>query len=146
MGAEQSTDETPKYNKTRLMLATIKNDFKNIEHFLNDGDSVSDKDELGRTLLHYVAEYTYASTYANKIIHAVLKNGGDLNVTDTLLGWTPLMLAVNDSNLVVVRTLLQFGADASIIDLNGKNALALARKIGERKITTLLQHNTDLKL
>eukprot|EP00456_Euglypha_rotunda_P024784 TRINITY_DN20201_c0_g1_i5.p1 TRINITY_DN20201_c0_g1~~TRINITY_DN20201_c0_g1_i5.p1 ORF type:complete len:250 (-),score=38.33 TRINITY_DN20201_c0_g1_i5:12-722(-) len=70
-----------------------------------------------------------ASENGNHEIVAILaKHKASLNLPKKLSGSTPLIRATEKGNTEVVRTLLHFGADPTLTDLNGKTALT--REIG----------------
>lgn len=61
----------------------------------------------------------------------LLKNKADINIKNSQ-GYTPLMLSVMKNNIDMVRLLLDYGADANILDNKGRNA----KKIGEDMMAT----------
>jgi len=54
-------------------------------------------------------------------------------------GYTPLILATVFSNAELVNTLLKFGADVNLRDVNGQTAFVIAEKNDYQDIVKLLR-------
>lgn len=73
-----------------------------------------------------------------QIIRIMVKDGVAVNSRGKL-NRTPLMAAVEFSRLGAVKTLLELGADRSLTDDDGKDALSIAEKRGNTEIVALLR-------
>lgn len=90
----------------------------------------------GRTPLHIVMERGLDLD----ILDQLLRHGACVNASDSY-GHTPLYVAVRKGRHEHVERLLQAGADASIVDVNGRTAVDLAKDKGNAKILSLLSDN-----
>ncbi|KAL1879113.1 hypothetical protein VTK73DRAFT_7337 [Phialemonium thermophilum] len=69
----------------------------------------------------------------------LLKNyGADLDQVDKLYGWTPLVHAASEGNVPCLKTLLNVGADANILDEKGLPAMYYAAWEGHLECMRLL--------
>jgi len=66
-----------------------------------------------------------AKNGSNTTVKRCIKNGDDINVTNKY-GKTPLILAVSGNYLMVVKTLIDAGADVNYKDDDGRSALCKA--------------------
>jgi len=77
-------------------------------------------------------------------------NGFDennLNSWDKNRFYTPLLLAVEDSDIEIIDELVKLGADVNVKDDNGKTALMDAAHEGEIDVVeTLIKYNVDVSL
>lgn len=67
--------------------------------------------------------------------------GADLNQTDKLYGWTPLFHAASEGNVPCLRTLLEVGARADIVDEKDLSAMYYAAWEGHLECMRLLSSN-----
>ena len=93
-------------------------------------------DEYGLTLL------TYACKLSNvKLAHILLEHGINVNgyqsPCDTYKVY-PIMEAIANNNIELVKLLLEYHADLDIKDSNGSTPLALAKETGVKEIENLL--------
>ena len=93
-------------------------------------------DEYGLTLL------TYACKLSNvKLAHILLEHGINVNgcqsPCDTYRVY-PIMEAIANNNIELVKLLLEYHADLDIKDSNGSTPLALAKETGAKEIENLL--------
>jgi ankyrin repeat protein len=103
-----------------------------IKHILAGKPDINLKDTSGNQAIHYAA----VSTLDNfKLID---KAGADLN-TQTLIGETPLIVAVNSKNTPVVEYLITRHIDVNKTDRHGKTALNYALEFDMGDIVALLQ-------
>ena len=96
-----------------------------VARLLDAGASVGARDEHLRTPLHVAA-----ASNNREVAAVLLDRGADVNAQDWK-GCTPLHRAVaHGADSPLVRLLLERGADASLLDVNGKSAADLADEIG----------------
>lgn len=93
-------------------------------------------DEYGLTLL------TLACKLGNIVFSRILlENGADANghqASSDLYPVYPLMIAIADKNVELVRLLLAYGASYDVQDADGNTPLSLARQVGSSEIEALL--------
>lgn len=93
-------------------------------------------DEYGLTLL------TLACKLGNiGFARILLENGADANgcqASSDLYTVYPLMIAIADKNVELVRLLLEYGANCDVQDDDGNTPLSLARQAGSSEIEVLL--------
>lgn len=85
---------------------------------INEGADVKDKDEDGRTLLHYANE----SIINAQVVRAAIEHGAEVDARD-IYGKTPLHYAALGGNLEAVKELLDNGADVNAQDKHGHTPL-----------------------
>jgi hypothetical protein len=108
-----------------------------VREFLEQGADVNWVDPFsGRISLHNVAD-AHEQDHPD-IVKALLDAGANPNVRDRLEVQTPLMYAAAHGYTESVRILIDAGADASIVDNNGRTALMLAEEEGHDEIVDLL--------
>ena len=126
--------EQAKVNK-EIFLAITNNDFAQVKSLIDGGVSADFVlDEKGRTPL-----LAAANLGRLKIIQYLVGRKVNLEASD-FEGKTALMLAISGNNLETVRYLLGVGVDLDKKNEDGQNALALAKKVGNGKILSSLQH------
>lgn len=84
------------------------------------------------TTMHYAAE----SGSLNSII-CMVSRGANIDPADTY-SRTPLMIAIENNNSAVARSLIELGADIDSTDIYGKTPLMYACKVGSLEIVELL--------
>ncbi|XP_059167490.1 ankyrin repeat domain-containing protein 50-like [Physella acuta] len=76
-------------------------------------------------------------------VQRLLDRGDDVNAEDN--GWTPLLVAVKNANVAVVRLLLQAGADVNWTNRKGQSALLFAvHNVDLEVVELLLQCQADV--
>ena len=78
------------------------------------------------------------SGHSPELLLLLQKYGADLDQIDKLYGWTPLVHAASEGNVAGLRTLLEFGANPSILDEKGLPALYYAAWEGHLESMALL--------
>lgn len=73
-----------------------------------------------------------------KIVETLIKNGADVNITNSKNGATALIIAANDGHVKVVEVLLKNNADVNIKAGNGMTALDAAKYGKNQSIIKML--------
>ena len=101
-------------------------------------EQIDVEDSDGRTPLSFAAERGHGS-----VVHALLKNGANLEARDKIYGLTPLSWAVVGGSDAVVRALLTAGANVEDAE-SGSTPLTIAARRGAVEVTSLLlQHGAN---
>jgi len=103
--------------------------------------NVNTKTTKGNTVLHYAIDKQYSYDIINKL----LKRGADINATN-IHHVSILMVAIyNKSPLLIIKLLIENGAEINCISKNGKSPLSIAYTIDDYPaIKLLLQHGAKL--
>ncbi|OMJ81487.1 hypothetical protein SteCoe_18055 [Stentor coeruleus] len=154
-----------------LYRTVICGHFEATEYLLKQGADPNIPNNLGETPLHQAADnslYSMAELLlknkANpnyqqndgdsplhhaafrgdlKMVELILKSAGDPNLHNYMFGRTPLHYAVDCGHADCVKTMLQYGADSSLRDKQGKNAMDLCTSI---EISNILRQFTRISL
>ena len=158
-----------KWSSVDLRGAALNGDFQIVNESIDQGISVDDTDELGRTALMFAsfnghseviqfliangAEVNLendegrtslmfaASGPFSQTVSLLLENGADVNRSDSVEEWTPLMYAAAEGNNEVVELLLEHGANPNAKDTDGETALDFAENNGHAQTVTLLRNS-----
>ena len=126
---------------TPLHYASTRGHLRIVRWLLDNGAEVSPKEKRGATPLHCAAHYGHLD-----VCRILLESNADVDSQDEL-GSTPLQRASNRSDegsTVIVRLLLDYGADVRVRDLNGKTASEVADGPEREQIVQLLsQHAAE---
>lgn len=92
------------------------------------------RDKNGLTAVHYTADGGH-----DDLLLWVLRDGGPVDIEDSVNGWSPLMrVACLSGNYDVAETLIDKGADINRFDKTGKNVLMAASMNGHFNLVRLL--------
>ncbi|MBC6686719.1 ankyrin repeat domain-containing protein [Wolbachia pipientis] len=92
----------------------------------NSCKNIYERDENGRTVLHYAVDA--------KTVRLLVEKGANVNAAD-VKGHTALHLAIMEKRLEVVRELIKSGADVNAEEYGNKcTPLHLACMVGEKEI------------
>jgi ankyrin repeat protein len=154
-----------------LRGAALSGDLQVVNESLEQGISVDDTDELGRTALMF-AGYNGHNDVVNALIEneadvnlendegrtslmfaasgpfsetvsLLLENGADVNRSDAVEEWTPLMYAAAEGNSEVVELLLEHGANSAAEDSDGETAADFAENNGHTQTAALLRDSLN---
>ena len=107
---------------TPLMVAAFNGKLPVVKWFLEKGATVTLKDKAGWNMLHFAAQG--GDTYILDLIHNHVPN----IESRSLVGITPLMVAVGNCKLHAVQWFIEKGASVACVDENGCNILHFAAK------------------
>lgn len=115
VNARAVKDETP------LMLASLAGQGDVVNYLLQRGADINARSVHGLTALH-------AAAYAGQteIVSLLVAKGAEVNDASNRFNVSPLLLASDENHIETVRALLRHGADVSIPEVNGFNALSKA--------------------
>ena len=105
-------------NATCLLLAVHSPDI--LDFLISQGSDVHARDTLGRTALHYAAEWSRLNA-----VKVLLEHNADVNIQDDI-GNTPLHDAVATGNLETVTFLVERGADPYLRNRDKEDAILMA--------------------
>ena len=130
-GADVNVQDKKK--RTPLIFAASNGHTPVIGFLISKGADVNMRDSGGRTALLYASKRSFNETAA-----LLLEKGADVNVQSKKKKVTALMLAAVWDNTVLVRMLLDHGADPHLVDIFGRSAKVLAEKKGNSAVVELL--------
>jgi len=167
--ADQSAIE--EWTAADLRSAALNGELKTVNESIEQGISVDNADELGRTALMFAAFNGH-----NEVIELLIANGAsvnrendegrtplmfaasgpfpetvlllieneaDVNRSDSVEEWTPLMYAAAEGNNEVVALLLEHGADPNAMDTDGETATDFAQNNGHTQTVALLRNKLN---
>lgn len=151
-----------------LRGAALSGDLQTVKDSIEQGISVDDTDELGRTALMFAAFNGHnevielliengaevnleneegrtslmfaASGPFSETVSLLLENSADVNRSDSVEEWTPLMYAAAEGNSEVVELLLEHGAKPAAEDSDGETAADFAENNGHKETVALLRN------
>ncbi|MCX6774391.1 MAG: ankyrin repeat domain-containing protein [Candidatus Micrarchaeota archaeon] len=112
--------------ETCLIDAIEQGDNKEIEILMNAHVDANSFDQFGRTALMLAITNLEKLEEYSKLCALLIKRGADVNANDDD-GDTPLMLAVDEGNLGIIRMLIRSGANVNAKNNEGETALMRAR-------------------
>ena len=120
--------------RTALMLASFNGHSGIVALLINNGAVLDLVDGFGRTALHYASTGPFLPT-----VEFLLKKGANPNLVDSEEHFTPLMFAAAEGHIDVVRILIEYHADPSMVDIDGDTAETFARNNGHEEVADLLK-------
>lgn len=110
---------SPAYKPMLLITAAKLNASAICEVLVTDGKyNVNFCDDArGETALHFAVKHNHLET-----VKVLIKSGADLEIRESLFGWTPLFLAAVDGLSEIAEELLAAGARADLVDNSGWSA------------------------
>ena len=126
-GEKDGTDGTPKYRNLQTILGSLlaialKSDFAEIVQILiAHHANINHRGARGETAL-YIATQSGHEGYVKAIIQSSSCHKIDLDLPETVHGWTPLFVACVEGRLSILKVLLEAGANRRIRDQSGWTA------------------------
>eukprot|EP00588_Corethron_pennatum_P021550 CAMPEP_0194319012 /NCGR_PEP_ID=MMETSP0171-20130528/15542_1 /TAXON_ID=218684 /ORGANISM="Corethron pennatum, Strain L29A3" /LENGTH=192 /DNA_ID=CAMNT_0039076093 /DNA_START=37 /DNA_END=615 /DNA_ORIENTATION=+ len=112
-----------------------------VEDWLRGGGSVDETDQKGNTVLIISAA---RCAHAERLIEYLLEDGpgrpASINLQNTM-GMSALMIAAAYNQHPCAARLIEAGADISLRDLKGRNALQIAQGAGATQVETMLRES-----
>lgn len=124
-----------------LAIATKANYKVIVEMLVRAGVDINWRDSTGETALHVAARFGHEEC-AEVIIAGSETSKADLEIVENSYAWTPLHVAAVDGHLLVVKILIDAGADVSRLDSSGWTAKEHAALRGHMSIAKLLAQHT----
>ena len=128
----------------KLLYAVMSSNIKEVKTLIKEGEDVNYVNTLGNSLLHIAIQNN-----ENKILGELLNAPGiDINVKNKSFGYTPLILAVSQSNTKITKMLLDKNANVDIQANHGITALMTSLGLkGENDLSMLLlDHNANINI
>lgn len=138
VGADVNRLDSKQQSAYLIATSEVGDDPRLLEVTLDAGADVNAKDSSNGTGLVRAAHRGYP-----QIVDRLIAAGIDLDHVNRL-GWTALLEAValgdgGPDYQEVVRSLVEAGADTSVLDPEGRTALVLARERGQDEVAALLE-------
>ncbi|NWR91613.1 ANKE1 protein, partial [Furnarius figulus] len=130
-------DIKDRYYKTPLMVACASGNTVLVQYLLEKGADVNMTDNFLWTPLHHACSNGHLD-----IAELLVKAGAAVDALG-IGNATPLMRAIEACRLDIVYFLITEGADVQITNINGKNALDIAKVFQNARIIDLLQNVLD---
>lgn len=116
VNAHISGEINPSQISTKLMVAVVRGNLKTVEQLLEQGVDVDEKSpKLGCTALVWAILFKHQALF-NRLLVA----GADIELSDAA-GRTPLMIASSSGSLLIVKRLINEGADVNKKQSGGIN-------------------------
>ncbi len=134
--------EVPIFNSTLLTMAVSRKQLRIAEFLLDSGADVNKPDYMGAPIVHTVSD----SQAALRILKMLIARGAFVDaVSKEDRGATTLMIAAGCGYVKAARILLDAGADPTIKDEDGRDALAEAEKNGHAEIASMIKDSIEKK-
>ena len=134
MGFDPNTVDENK--RTALMLSAYNGHTDIVQFLIDQGTNVNLTDEMDRTALMYASTGPFLNT-----VVALLKAGAKPNMTDNEENWTAAMMAAAEGQLDVLKTLVSYGADLKMVDVDGESSLDFANSKGHSAVVEYIKTN-----
>lgn len=126
-----SVDEN---NRTALMLAAYNGHIEVVKLLINKGANVNFADEIDRTALMYASTGPFVNT-----VLTLLEAGAEPNLIEKEENWTAAMMASAEGQLEVLKTLVTYGADLDMVDIDGESSLDFASSNGHSTVVEYIK-------
>lgn len=125
---------------SELILAAGDGDTRVVNALLDRGVDVNATDSLGFTSLYFAARYGHTDT-----VKLLLARGADVTAKSSWGGYTALMAAITSGKIIIIKDLLDAGAEINARNDDGITTLTLAEELGDPLIIRLLKKRGALK-
>jgi len=116
------------------MLAAYNGNIEIVKLLIDKGADVNTTDEIGRTALMFASSGPFVNT-----VLTLLQAGAKPNLTDKEEDWTAAMMAAAEGQLEVLKTLVAFGADLKMVDIDGESSLDFASSKGHSAVVEYIK-------
>ena len=137
-GAGAEVDARTPHGTTPLMNAALRDIPWAVKKLLDAGADAGAKDFIGWTPLHFAARSNMGAEEGAGCLSMIIAKGVTVDARDNG-GTTPLMVASAANNAAAVKLLLKAGADPSLTDRTGRNALSYAQLRNAKECAALLE-------
>ena len=120
--------------RTALMLAAYNGNTKIVKLLINKGANVNFADEIDRTALMYASTGPFVNT-----VITLLEAGAKPNLIEKEENWTAAMMAAAEGQLEVLKTLVAYGADLNMVDIDGESSLDFASSKGHTAVVEYIK-------
>ena len=124
--APNTVDEN---KRTALMLAAYNGNTQIVKLLVEMGAEVNFTDENQRTALMYASSGPFVET-----VLVLLQAGANPNMIEKQENWTAAMMAAAEGQLEVLETLVSYGADLNMVDIDGESSLDFATAKGHSAV------------
>ena len=120
--------------RTPLMLAAYNGHTEIVSLLIDKGAEVNKIDTIHRTALMYASTGPFVPTVVK-----LLEAGAKPNLVDGEENWTAVMMAAAEGQLEVVKTLVEYGADLKMVDVDGESSLDFANSKGHTEVVNYIK-------
>ncbi len=116
------------------MLAAYNGNNEIVKLLINRGGDVNLTDEIERTALMYASTGPFVNT-----VTTLLEAGAEPNLIEKEENWTAAMMASAEGQLEVLKTLIAYGADLNMVDIDGESSLDFASANGHTAVVEYIK-------
>ncbi|WP_319481311.1 ankyrin repeat domain-containing protein [uncultured Draconibacterium sp.] len=120
--------------RTALMLAAYNGNTEIVKLLIHQGANVNSSDEINRTALMYASTGPFVNT-----VLTLLEAGAEPNLIEKEENWTAAMMASAEGQLEVLKTLVTYGADLDMVDIDGESSLDFANSNGHSAVAQYIK-------
>ncbi|MCY1720003.1 ankyrin repeat domain-containing protein [Prolixibacteraceae bacterium Z1-6] len=128
------TNSVDENKRTALMLAAYNGNTEIVKLLINQGAKVNSTDEIDRTALMYASTGPFVKT-----VITLLEAGAEPNLIEKEENWTAAMMAAAEGQLDVLKTLIAYGADLDMVDVDGESSLDFASSNGHTAVVEYIK-------
>lgn len=133
-------DQADESGNSLLMLAAFNGHDALAKALLAAGADIALRNTEGRTALMFASTGPFPTT-----VRLLIETDAEVNATDSVEHFTPIMFAAGEGLSPVVELLLEAGADPAMKDIDGDTAATFARQRGFTALADKLQKLIDEK-
>lgn len=122
------------FSTSALMRATEKGNLEIVDALIKAGAMVNYEAKGRETALHIAAYYGYL-----EVAKLLLASGANPNVPLEQNALTPLHHAIWKGHIDIVKLLVESGADIKLMTGDGRNAITMARRLGDPHFISWLE-------